>query len=252
MATSHRALAGWIGTVAVLAATVSLFNSDTSSPPREEAAAGPLVCTFSICAYDPDRQEWGIGVASKYLAVGAVVPWANAPHGAIATQSYVNVSYGPKGLKLLSDGKSPQEVLDALTAEDEGRELRQVGIVDRKGETASFTGYKCNAWAGSKAGKHHTCQGNLLTGPEVVEAMATAFENAKGPLAWRLMASLEAGERAGGDKRGKQSAAILVVRDKGGPGGLNDRVIDFRVDDHAEPIVELARILSLRIKRPTE
>jgi uncharacterized Ntn-hydrolase superfamily protein len=127
-----------------------------------------------------------------------------------------------------------------------------VGIVDARGETANFTGKECNPWAGAKSGKHYTCQGNLLTGPEVVEEMARAFEASKGPLAWRLMAALEAGEKAGGDKRGRQSASILVVRERGGPGGLNDRSIDFRVDDHKEPIPELARILQLRLKRPAE
>ena len=188
-------------------------------------------------------------MASKYLAVGAVVPWAKAGVGAVATQSYVNVSYGPRGLELLAEGKSAEETMKALTDADKSKDHRQAGIVDAKGTPATFTGEKCNAWAGGKTGKYYTCQGNILTGEAVVSAMAKAYEESKGPLAWRLMAALEAGEKAGGDKRGKQSAAVLVVRDKGGPSGLNDRAIDFRVDDHETPIQELARILALRLKR---
>lgn len=212
----------------------------------------PLVETFSIVAYDPGTKEWGVGVASKYLAVGSVVPWANAGVGAIATQSYANTGYGPDGLAMLAKGMSAEEVLKKLTAGDEKRAFRQVGIVDAKGDTANFTGEKCNPWAGAKSGPHFTCQGNLLAGPEVVDAMAEAFEKTKGPLAWRIMASLEAGDAKGGDKRGKQSAAIYIVRDKGGAGGYNDRYIDFRVDDHAEPITELARILALKLRRPVK
>jgi uncharacterized Ntn-hydrolase superfamily protein len=179
-----------------------------------------------------------------------VVPWAKAGVGAVATQSYVNVSYGPRGLELMGQGKSPAETLKALTAEDKGRELRQVGMVDAKGQAANFSGDKCNPWAGGKTGKNYTCQGNLLAGEQVIEAMAKAFENTQGPLAWKLMAALEAGDQAGGDKRGKQSAALLVVRDKGGASGLNDRYLDFRVDDHQDPVPELARILALRVRKP--
>ncbi|MCS6849549.1 MAG: DUF1028 domain-containing protein [Gemmataceae bacterium] len=217
---------------------------------RPQAPRGGLVHTFSIVAYDPRKEEWGVGVASKYLAVGAVVPWAEAGVGAIATQSFVNVSYGPKGLKLLAAGKTAAEVVKELTEADDRREVRQLGVVDAQGNAANFTGDNCVAWAGAKMGRHYTCQGNLLAGEEVLGAMARAFENTTGPLAWRIMAALEAGERAGGDRRGKQSAAILVVRAEGGPGGLNDRFIDFRVDDHAEPVRELARILGLRLPRP--
>jgi len=214
-----------------------------TSPPRE-----PLVNTFSIVAYDPETQQWGVAVASKYLAVGAVVPWAKADVGAIATQSYANVAYGLDGLELLKT-KSAAETMKQLTDADKSRDLRQVGIVDAKGETATYTGEKCNAWAGGKMGKHYTCQGNLLAGPEVVDAMASTFESTKGSLAWRMMAALAAGEEKGGDKRGKQSAAILIVAPKRGPGGLNDRYIDFRVDDHADPIPELARILELKLPK---
>src|SRR5262249_22125716 len=196
--------------------------------------AGPAaeVNTFSIVAYDPEHKEWGVGVASKYLAVGSVVPWAKAGVGAVATQAAVNTSYGPKGLELMAEGKSAEEAIKTVTEMDKGRDVRQVAMVDAKGNAATFTGDRCNKWAGGKIGSHYACQGNILTGEEVVEAMAKAYEEAKGPLAWRIMAALEAGDKAGGDRRGKQSAAILVVRDRGGADGQNDRAIDFRVDDH--------------------
>jgi uncharacterized Ntn-hydrolase superfamily protein len=225
---------------------LSAFSAPAEAPrpPVDEAN------TFSICAYDPERKEWGVAVASKYLAVGSAVPWAKAGVGAVATQSAVNVTYGPKGLELLEKGKSAEEVVKELTDADSGKQVRQLGVVDAKGEVANFSGDRCNAWYGAKSGKHYTCQGNLLAGEKVISDMAEAFEKAKGPLAWRLMAALEAGEKAGGDKRGKQSAAILVVRDRGGPNGLGDRAIDLRVDDHKEPVEELARILSLRVRRP--
>lgn len=215
-------------------------------------AEPPRVSTFSIVAFDPEQREWGIGVASKFLAVGAVVPWAQAEAGAIATQSFANTTFGPRGLALLQQGLTPEEILSLLLAGDQKREERQVGIVDRLGRAAAFTGSGCHAWAGDKIGVNYTCQGNLLAGAEVLEAMAQAFEGARGPLAWRIMAALEAGEAQGGDVRGRQSAAILVVRDQKGYGGFNDRMIDFRVDDHPEPIPELARILSLRVPRPRE
>src|SRR6266568_455028 len=220
----------------------------TKKPPATKN--DPAICTFSIVAYDAEGQEWGVAVASKFLAVGSVVPWAKAGVGAIATQSHANTTYGPKGLELLSEGKSADEVIKRLTDEDTGKDVRQVGIIDAKGNAATFTGAKCMVWAGGKTGKHYACQGNILAGEAVVDDMAKAFEEAKGALAWRLLAALEAAEKAGGDKRGKQSAAILVVREKGGYSGFNDRMIDFRVDDHATPVQELARILALRLKRP--
>jgi uncharacterized Ntn-hydrolase superfamily protein len=231
----------------LLAAVLFVFLSQPAAP---TPPANDLVPTFSICAYDPEKKEWGVAVASKYFAVGAVVPWAKAGVGAVATQSYVNVSLGPKGLELMASGKSAKEALKILVDEDKGRAFRQVGIVDAQGEVATFTGEKCNPWAGGKTGKHYTCQGNILAGEKVVEAMAKAFEETKGPLAWKLMNALEAGDLAGGDTRGKQSAALLVVRDKGGPGGVNDRSIDFRIEDHKDPVPELARILALRLRRP--
>ncbi|MGE3804062.1 MAG: DUF1028 domain-containing protein [Gemmataceae bacterium] len=219
--------------------------------PRAQPEAPPTCyATFSIVAYDPERGEWGVAVASKYLAVGSAVPWAKAGAGAVATQSYVNITLGEIGLELLADGKSAAEAMQILTDGDKGKDFRQLGIVDAKGNPATFTGSKCNAWAGGKTGKNFCCQGNLLAGKEVVDDMAKAFEAAPGPLAWRLMSALEAGEKAGGDKRGKQSAALLVVRAKGGPNGLGDRMIDFRVDDHEKPVEELARILALRLRRP--
>jgi len=221
----------------------------TTTRPAAETYKPP-VHTFSIVAYDPDKQEWGVGVASRVLAVGAIVPWAKAGVGAIATQSLANTSYGPNGLDLLGHGKSAEEVIDLLTTPDKRKDVRQVGIIDAKGKPATFTGAKCSAWAGGKTGKYYTCQGNILAGEAVVTDMATTFEGAPGPLAWRIMAALEAAEKAGGDKRGKQSAALLVVRDKAGYAGYNDRMIDLRVDDHAQPVQELARILDLRVKRP--
>ncbi len=228
------------------------FSATPAKPTDPPPAPVPQVNTFSIVAYDPDPQEWGIGVASKFLAVGAVVPWAKAGVGAIATQSFANTSYGPKGLDLLGQGKSAEEVVKALTEEDRGKNRRQVGIIDAKGNAATFSGSGCQAWAGGKTGKDYACQGNILAGEAVVNDMAKAFEDSKGPLAWRIMAALEAADKAGGDKRGKQSAAILVVRDKAGCGGFNDRMIDFRVDDHKKPIEELARILALRLPRPAQ
>ncbi|MFO0966780.1 MAG: DUF1028 domain-containing protein [Gemmataceae bacterium] len=220
-----------------------LFAPAPDSPGR----ARKRVNTFSIVAYDPGAKEWGVGVASKVLAVGAGVPWAKAGAGAIATQSSCNPTYGPRGLDLLGKGKSAKEVIEFLTAADKDRDDRQVGMVDALGRPFAFTGKNCDGWHGAKLGKHHVCLGNLLAGKEVVEEMSAAFEKKKGPLARRIMAALEAGEKAGGDKRGKQSAAILVVRDKGGTDGLDDRAIDFRVDDHKTPVQELARILALEL-----
>jgi uncharacterized Ntn-hydrolase superfamily protein len=204
--------------------------------------------TFSIVAYDPEHKEWGCAVASRVLAVGAVVPWAKANVGAVATQALTNRDFGPKGLTLLAEGMKSDEVLRSLKESDANIEVRQFGIVDDKGNAVSFTGGKCNAWAGHKTGTNYACQGNLLAGEAVINVMAKAFEETKGRLAWKLMAALEAGDNAGGDKRGKQSAAILVVADKsGGRGGANDRILDLRVDDHKEPVTELARLLEIRL-----
>jgi uncharacterized Ntn-hydrolase superfamily protein len=250
----NRACWSWFAVLAAVATFALVLSPGRGQRSRATEIEGGIrqswARTFSIAAFDPQRKEWGVAVASKYLAVGSAVPFAKAGVGAVATQSFVNVTYGPRGLELLAAGKSAEETIKALTDADTGKELRQVGVIDAKGNAASFSGTKCMAWAGHKTGKHYACQGNLLTGEEVVNDMAKAFEEAKGPLAWRMMAALEAGEKAGGDKRGKQSAALLVVRDKSGPNGLGDRLIDLRVDDHEKPVQELARILALRLKRP--
>jgi uncharacterized Ntn-hydrolase superfamily protein len=203
--------------------------------------------TFSIVAFDPKTGDLGVAVASKFLAVGSVVPYAKAGVGAIATQSFANTTFGPKGLGLLRKGLTPSQVLKQLLASDKDRELRQVGIVDAKGRAAAFTGKKCLPWAGHIVGKGFAVQGNILAGEQVVKAMAKAFQETQGELAERLMAALEAGEQAGGDARGKQSAAILVVRKGAGYGGFDDRYIDLRVDDHPEPVKELRRILTIKL-----
>jgi len=205
-----------------------------------------MLSTFSIVAYDPEAEEWGVTVQSKFLAVGPVVPWAQAKVGAIATQAYANTSYGPQGLELLRSGLSAQEALERLISEDEGREHRQVGIVDAEGRAAAFTGKECYAWAGHTVGEGYACQGNILAGEAVVASMAEAFLQTQGSLAERLIAALRAGQEAGGDRRGQQSAALLVVKEKGGYGGFTDHLIDLRVDDHPEPIEELARLLRLQ------
>jgi uncharacterized Ntn-hydrolase superfamily protein len=218
--------------------------------PALKAAPDADVNTFSIVAYDPERGEWGIGVASKYLAVGSAVPFAKAGVGAVATQASVRVTWGPEALELLASGMSADGVIKTLTEADPRSESRQLAVIDAKGNAASFTGQKCIRYAGHKTGKHYACQGNILAGERVISDMAKAFEESKGPLAWRIMASLEAAEAAGGDTRGKQSAAILIVRAGAGPNGFGDRALDLRVDDHKDPIPELARILSLRLRRP--
>ena len=201
--------------------------------------------TFSIVAYDPEKEEWGIAVQSKFLAVGSAVPWARVGAGAVATQSWANTSYGPRGLAMMEEGVSADEAIAWLTDEDEHRALRQVGVVDAEGNAAAFTGAECFDWAGHIIGEHYTCQGNILVSEGTVKAMAETFEGTTGALAVRLLAALRAGQKAGGDRRGKQSAAILVVREKGGYGGFNDRYMDLRVDDHATPIEELAKLLKL-------
>ena len=204
------------------------------------------VATFSIVAYDPDTKDLGVAVESKFFAVGAVVPWAKAGVGAIATQAFGNTTYGPRGLELLASGKTPAEAIEMLTSSDEGRDRRQVGMVDAKGNVATYTGKGCNPWAGGKTGTCYSAQGNILMGEQVVAAMCEAFEKSKGELADRLLAALEAGQAAGGDSRGQQSAALVVVRERGGYAGFNDRYIDLRVDDNPEPIKELGRLLKIQ------
>jgi uncharacterized Ntn-hydrolase superfamily protein len=203
------------------------------------------VATFSIVARDPDTGELGIAVQSKFFAVGAVVPWAKAGVGAVATQSFANTTFGPRGLQLLAEGNSGQETLTLLLEDDPGAQQRQVGIVDAQGQATAFTGTECQAWAGHVAGPGYCAQGNILVGQETVQEMARAFRETEGILAERLMAALEAGQAAGGDSRGQQSAALLVVKKEGGYGGFNDRYCDLRVDDHTAPIAELRRIFDL-------
>ncbi|MCK9909669.1 DUF1028 domain-containing protein, partial [Microbacteriaceae bacterium K1510] len=198
--------------------------------------------TFSIVGYDPKTGEHGIAVASKFLAAAALVSWAKGGVGAIATQSWVNVQYGTNGLTLLEQGKTAEEALRQLTESDEGRSVRQAGIVDARGNSATYTGDDCHPWAGGITGPHFACQGNILESEETVKAMAHAFQNTAGDLSHRLLQALLAGERAGGDSRGKQSAGLLVVKENGGYGGNNDRYIDLRVDDHPNPVKELIRI----------
>ncbi|MBD8069468.1 DUF1028 domain-containing protein [Bacillus sp. PS06] len=202
--------------------------------------------TFSIVGFDPKTNELGIAVQSKFLGVGAVVPWAKAGVGAVATQSYANTSYGPNGLELMAAGKTAQETLDQLVTDDSDREFRQVGIVDANGNAATFTGSKCYDWAGGITGEHFAAQGNILVGEETVLAMGRTFEQTEGTLAERLLKALDAGQEAGGDSRGMQSAALLVVKDQGGYAGFNDRFIDVRVDDHPDPIKELIRVYELQ------
>ena len=203
--------------------------------------------TFSIVARSADGAEYGVAVASKFLAVGAAVPAAAAGVGAIATQSYANLAYRPQGLALLSEGRSAQEALDALTAADELREQRQAGVVAAAGDGATYTGGGCFPWAGGAVGDGYAIQGNILTGPEVVAAMEAAYlaSDPAQPLSRRLLAALSAGDRAGGDRRGRQSAALLVVTPGGGYGGGSDVLVDLRVDDHADPVPELGRLLDL-------
>jgi uncharacterized Ntn-hydrolase superfamily protein len=201
--------------------------------------------TFSIAAADPEAGDWGVAVASKFPCVGAVVPWATAGVGAVATQSWANTAFGPNGLGLMGEGFPAEVALRRILEEDEGREDRQVGLVDAAGRAATFTGSKCMEWAGGATGRGFAAQGNILVGEEVVAEMARAFSSAEGDLCDRLLAALLAGDAAGGDRRGRQSAALLVVREGGGYEGRNDRYIDLRVDDHADAPLELARIFEV-------
>jgi uncharacterized Ntn-hydrolase superfamily protein len=212
------------------------------------ARNGP-VATYSICACDLDAGQWGVATQSKFLAVGSVVPWA-APHvGAIATQSYANARYGPDGLALLREGLSAQEVVDRLTAADDGRDQRQLGVVDGEGRGATFTGSGCHAWAGGRTGRGYAAQGNILVSEDTVAAMASTFESTAGrPLAERLLDCLDAAEAAGGDSRGRQAAALLVVEQDGGYAGLSDSIVDLRVDDHPDPHAELRRLYGIHVQ----
>ncbi len=202
--------------------------------------------TFSIVARDAESGDLGVAVQSKFPAVGAVVPWARADVGAVATQALANASYGPRGLAYLHRGHTAGETVDWLVSRDQGRDHRQVGVVDGHGRAAAYTGAACLAWAGHAFGDGYACQGNILASEAVVGAMSVAFEGARGePLAHRLLRALEAGQAVGGDRRGQQSASLLVVRAGGGYGGTSDRMVDLRVDDHRTPIQELRRLLAV-------
>jgi uncharacterized Ntn-hydrolase superfamily protein len=205
--------------------------------------ADRIVATYSIAACDLEAGQWGVATQSKFLAVGSVVPWAEPGVGAVATQAYANPRYGPEGLALLRGGASAADTVKALTEADDGREHRQVGIVDANGGSATFTGDKCFDWAGGRTGPCFAAQGNILVGEETVAALATTFAATAGkPLALRLLESLAAAQAAGGDRRGQQSAALLVVERDGGYAAMSDVLVDLRVDDHAQPVAELARL----------
>jgi uncharacterized Ntn-hydrolase superfamily protein len=209
-------------------------------------ADAPTVATYSIVACDLEAKQWGVAVQSKFLAVGSVVPWAEADVGAIATQAYANPSYGPNGLSLLREGLTAPEVVERLTREDDGRDERQLGVVDASGGSASWTGPGCNDWAGHLTGPGYAAQGNILVGEETVAALARTFEESpRLSLVQRLLECLTAAQAAGGDRRGQQSASVLVVERNGGYAALSDVLVDLRVDDHEHPIQELRRIYEL-------
>jgi uncharacterized Ntn-hydrolase superfamily protein len=202
-----------------------------------------LIATYSIAACDLDAGQWGVATQSKFLAVGSVVPWAEPQAGAVATQSYANPRYGPDGLRLLREGHAADDVVERLTAADDDRELRQLGVVDAQGGSATFTGSGCFEWAGGRTGPGYAAQGNILVSEATVDALAEMFEGSAGePLSVRLLHCLAAAQLAGGDRRGQQSAALLVVERDGGYGGLSDVLIDLRVDDHEHPVEELERL----------
>ena len=201
--------------------------------------------TFSIVACDLEEQAWGVAVASKFPAVGAVVPWVQAEAGAVATQSFANTSFGPRGLALMGTGLSAQETLQRLLEDDPDQELRQIGLVDAQGGSVTFSGSGCFTWAGGVSGKGYAIQGNILSGEQVVPAMEDAFLTTTGNLPARLHAALLAGDRAGGDKRGRQSAAIYVAKPKAGYGGFTDRWLDYRVDDHEDHVPRLGELLEM-------
>ncbi len=204
-----------------------------------------LVATYSIAACDPEAGQWGVATQSKFLAVGSVVPWAEPGVGAIATQAYANPRYGPDGLALLREGLSAEEVVERLTSGDDGRDHRQVGVVDREGRAATYSGAECLEWAGGRTGNCYAAQGNILVSEATVDAIAKTFEAGSGPLAERLLDCLDAAQAAGGDRRGQQSAALLVVERDGGYAGLSDEVVDIRVDEHPRPLDELRRIYGM-------
>jgi uncharacterized Ntn-hydrolase superfamily protein len=225
---------------------MTLLSGESPSQSRKPAGSPQTrenISTFSIVACDSITKELGVAVASRFFAVGSVVPWAKADIGAVATQAYANTSFGWRGLDLLACGATPEEAVQILLRNDDEPKKRQFGIVSADGKSATYTGKKCNPWAGGRSGPGYAIQGNILAGEAVVSAMETVFLQTEGTLAERLYAALLAGDKNGGDSRGKQSAALLVVRKNAGYGGFNDRAIDIRVDDHQEPFLELGRLL---------
>lgn len=228
----------WLVVFAMLPMGIGVNQVSQASPPSPS--------TFSIVAADPEAGEVGVAVASRFFSVGSVVPWGLAGAGAVATQSFANSGFGPRGLELLARGASAEETLAILLRSDPGRDRRQVGIVDARGGSATWTGSGCAPWAGGRRGPNYAVQGNILTGEPVVAALEKTFlETAGRPLAERLWLALVAGDAAGGDSRGRQSAALIVMRQGGGYGGFTDRAIDVRVDDHPDPFGELKRLVSM-------
>src|SRR2546428_3060145 len=203
---------------------------------------GDVVATYPVAACDLEARQWGVATQSKFLGVGSVVPWAEPEVGAIATQAYANPRYGPEGLALLREGLSAEEVVERLTSADDGRDHRQLGVVDREGRSATFTGAECLEWAGGRTGPCYAAQGNILVSAETIDAIAETFESSKGTLAERLLDCLDAAQAAGGDRRGQQSAALLVVEQDGGYANLSDTVVELRVEDHERPLEELRRL----------
>ena len=232
------------GRVLLFCFAITLSSCGTAPrPPRD------IVATYSIVAFDPKTGDLGVAVQSRFFGVGTVVPWAKSGVGAVATQAEANIAYGSEGLKLLAQDKSPTEVIKILTEDDPRRASRQCGVVDAQGRSAAFTGERCLAFASHRTAPNVSVQGNILAGPGVLDAMLQAYQAAQkikgSELADWLVAAIQAGEDAGGDKRGRQSAAMLVVRDKAGYGRAGDRYIDLRVDDHRDPTHELARLLEI-------
>ena len=227
----------------ILISILTILSHIYNTPLYSQTSKHRLISTFSIVAADPDAEELGIAVASRFFSVGSVVPWAKANVGAVATQSFSNTSFGWRGLELLEKGATPEEVMEILLRNDDDPDRRQVGIVSSDGKSSTYTGIKCLPWAGGRSGPNYAIQGNILAGESVVTAMEKTFLETKGTLAERLYAALLAGDEQGGDARGKQSAALLIVKESAGYGGYTDRAIDIRVDDHSQPFKELGRLL---------
>jgi uncharacterized Ntn-hydrolase superfamily protein len=234
----RTAVPGWIGALALVAAALA-------APCAASGPAVPTAATFSIVAADTVEHEWGVAVSSRILAVGSIVPYGAAGVGAVATQAAANPAFGPQGLAFMERGSPAADALKRILRTDRDNRIRQLALIDARGEVAVYTGDGCEQWAGSIQGEAFSVQGNFLAGPSVLDAMARAYRETEGSLAERLIAALAAGEEEGGDSRGKQSAAVLVVKAGGGYGGGNDRLVDLRVDDDPAPVAELARLYRL-------